>query len=87
MQKKEKEMPEEVTYFSESKQKQIAVSTMCDQHVRYAFIKHLRNGNGKYKREIELKAYAKGYEDGLSKASEIMNDIGKENKNVTTSND
>jgi flagellar biosynthesis/type III secretory pathway protein FliH len=80
MQKKEKEMPEEVTYFSESKQKPIAVSTMCDQHVRYAFIKHLRNGNGNYK-----KAYNKGYEDGLNKASELLDNIGKENKNVTTS--
>jgi len=75
-------MSEEVTYFSESKKKPIAVSTMCDQHVRYAFIKHLRDGNGNYK-----KAYNKGYEDGLDKASEILNDIGKENKNVTTSND
>ena len=76
MQKRERKMPEEVTYFSDSKQKPIAVSTMCDQHVRYAFIKHLRNGNGKYQ-----KGYSKGYEDGLNKASEILNDIGRENKN------
>jgi hypothetical protein len=80
MQKRERKMPEEVTYFSDSKQKPIAVSTMCDQHVRYAFIKHLRNGNGNLK-DAHQKGYAKGYEDGLNKASEILNDIGRENKN------
>jgi hypothetical protein len=77
-------MSEEVTYFSDSKKKPIAVSTMCDQHVRYAFIKHLRNGGGNLKDAYE-KGYKKGYEAGLDKASEIFHNIGKENNNVTTS--
>ena len=74
-------MPEEVTYFSESKQKPIAVSTMTDQHVRYAFIKHLRKDESKYNI-----GYNKGYEDGLKKASEFLDNIGKEKNNVTISN-
>ena len=37
-------------------------------------------GNGNLK-DAHQKGYAKGYEDGLNKASEILENIGKENKN------